>query len=295
MTRHFLSIALAASVSMASGCSTRDAQAIDERSAAPSEQAMGSDLLMEALGARPAEALLLQPKIIGGEFAKPGDDPWQIALVPRVRPQNIAFCGGSLISARRVLTAAHCVDKETQPTQIAVVSGSINLDKGTRLAVSKITIHPGWNPSTKDNDLAVLELSAPAAYDGIPMLSSSSENVAWQPGAMARASGWGAVAMGGGPIRDLKFVEVPIVSRADCNDTVSYDGKITTNMVCAGFQKGGADSCQGDSGGPLTIVINGQPVLAGIVSWGKGCAKANKYGVYTRLANYTSWITPLMH
>jgi len=80
------------------------------------------------------------------------------------------------------------------------------------------------------------------------------------------------------------------VTQTICNGPIAYDGRITENMVCAGVPAGGMDSCQGDSGGPLTASANGAMWLAGIVSWGEGCARPNKFGVYTRSAKYGAWV-----
>jgi secreted trypsin-like serine protease len=77
---------------------------------------------------------------------------------------------------------------------------------------------------------------------------------------------------------------VPLVSMANCNDANSYSGAITAVMVCAGPDKGGKDTCQGDSGGPLTGGAN-NTVLTGITSWGRGCARPNLFGVYTKVSN----------
>ncbi len=96
---------------------------------------------------------------------------------------------------------------------------------------------------------------------------------------------------GGNVVRDLRFLDsLPLVLRASCNGPLAYDGRITNNMICAGVQAGGMDSCQGDSGGPLTVSTTTTPKLAGIVSWGDGCARPNKVGVYTRVANYVDWV-----
>jgi len=95
---------------------------------------------------------------------------------------------------------------------------------------------------------------------------------------------------GGRKVRDLRFVDVPFVARGACNRPLAYDGRITDNMICAGQAVGGQDSCQGDSGGPLTVNTQTTPKLAGVVSWGDGCARPNKVGVYARVANYAPWI-----
>jgi secreted trypsin-like serine protease len=76
-----------------------------------------------------------------------------------------------------------------------------------------------------------------------------------------------------------------------CNNAASYNNRILPTMLCAGRARGGIDACQGDSGGPL--IRGGEPgdaVLVGIVSFGDGCARPNKFGVYTRVSSYRGWI-----
>jgi secreted trypsin-like serine protease len=92
--------------------------------------------------------------------------------------------------------------------------------------------------------------------------------------------GWGRTAADGQPSRYLMQATVSVTSDEDC--TKAYSSYKPDAMVCAGVPQGGVDSCQGDSGGPL--IVNGR--LAGITSWGEGCAAAGKPGVYTRLASY---------
>ena len=93
----------------------------------------------------------------------------------------------------------------------------------------------------------------------------------------------------------LQKVNVPLVSKAACNDKAAYGGDITDTMLCAGYKSGGKDSCQGDSGGPLVVTdANGETVLAGVVSWGEGCARANKYGIYSKVSSAISWIADKM-
>lgn len=93
---------------------------------------------------------------------------------------------------------------------------------------------------------------------------------------------------GGATPSQLQKVTVPVVDRATCKEAYSTPTplEITDNMFCAGLPQGGQDACQGDSGGPI---VQGD-VLIGVVSWGTGCARPNKYGVYTRLANYDSFL-----
>jgi secreted trypsin-like serine protease len=69
---------------------------------------------------------------------------------------------------------------------------------------------------------------------------------------------------------------------------------ITDNMFCAGYMEAARDACSGDSGGPLVVHYRGTTFLLGVVSWGEKCADKGKYGVYTRLANFLSWINETM-
>jgi secreted trypsin-like serine protease len=256
------------------------------------QPSIGSDPLKNALNFAETGNWLVEPKIVGGAEARAGDDPWQVALVAAERTDgNFAFCGGSIVRPNWILSAAHCVDKGTSPSQVDVVSGTVDLDNGgTRSRVAEIIIHRDWDPSSHNNDIALLRLAGTASGQPVGIPSAAVESRATQPGTNVRVTGWGRTSQGGTSVRRLRTVDMPIVSRSDCNDRVSYNGGITDNMICAGRQQGGSDSCQGDSGGPLTGTAGANRALLGIVSFGEGCAKPNKYGVYTRAGNYGGWV-----
>lgn len=111
-------------------------------------------------------------------------------------------------------------------------------------------------------------------------------------GEVATVTGWGRTSEGGPSSPDLLEVAVPVITNDACRHGYAEDGiKITANMLCAGSPSGGKDSCQGDSGGPLSVRMgNGTWEQAGIVSFGVGCARPLKYGVYSRVSQYKSWI-----
>jgi secreted trypsin-like serine protease len=231
-------------------------------------------------------------RVVGGKPVTLEDNPWQIAIVSARIPTNAIaqFCGGSIIAQRWVVTAAHCVDSGTTPQQIAILKGSESLvTGGTRVAATRIIVHQNWKPNTHDFDIALVEVGADLGGTAIAGDTSANEH---STSLSIRLTGWGRTAMSSSAgSKVLQGVSVPYVTRATCNRPASYDGDITGNMICAGLVQGGADSCQGDSGGPATAVIGGTRRLVGIVSWGEGCALRDKYGVYTRVANFGSWVT----
>lgn len=221
---------------------------------------------------------LIKPRIVGGTDAGPSDNPFQVALLHKRYSNNVRaqFCGGTLVKSNFVVTAAHCSDFTTA-NQVQVLTGTRKLDgSGNRRDVLRIVIHPEWNKTTFDNDVAVWELSTDAT--DIPLALLSVEDV--PVGEELLATGWGRLAEGGSSPVDLQRVEVPLIDRAKCNGPNSYNGEITENMICAGLDEGRKDSCKGDSGGPLTK----GDLLTGITSWGYGCARPNLYGVYARVS-----------
>jgi secreted trypsin-like serine protease len=224
---------------------------------------------------------MVSPRIVGGSVAGAGDNPFQVALLTKNIANNFdaQFCGGTLVKPNVVVTAAHCSDF-VSAGQVQVLTGTRNLDgSGTRRNVTRITIHPNWNPGTFNADVAVWQLSSSA--NGIPLATLASTDGA--VGTNLLVTGWGALSEGGSFPINLRKVLVPLASRTNCNDANSYNGDITGNMLCAGRDSGGIDSCQGDSGGPLTR----GSALTGIVSWGTGCARRNLFGVYTRVSSPT--------
>ncbi|KAF2851730.1 female reproductive tract protease-like protein [Plenodomus tracheiphilus IPT5] len=213
--------------------------------------------------------------IVGGVAAVAGDVPFIVAVSLDGSP----WCGGSLVNANTVVTAAHCIDGNSA-SSFTVRAGSLNrASGGTLVKVSRIIANPNYVESTTDADVAIFKLATPIAESSTikyATLAASGNDPA--AGSTATVAGWGSTGSGGSPTL-LRKVDVPIVSRATCRNNYST-AAITTNMFCAGFAAGGKDSCQGDSGGPI---ITSSKTLIGIVSWGAGCAQPNKPGVYTRI------------
>ena len=107
------------------------------------------------------------------------------------------------------------------------------------------------------------------------------------PGQPVSVSGWGRLSETGGMPDRLHDVNIPVVSRQECNSAAAYGGRVTSTMLCAGLRNGGKDACQGDSGGPLLwLNENREWVQIGVTSFGEGCAEAEFPGVYTRVASF---------
>lgn len=233
-----------------------------------------------------------RPLIVGGTDAVKGELPFQVSIQSA---SGSHFCGGSLIKKNWVLTAAHCVASWKPQNKIVTGLHDRNDKTGTEsFTASRVIAHPQFNRQTLDYDYALLQLSGDSKFRTIDL--NSTEIVIPEAGSQdvinVSTSGWGTVSEGSSSLpRILQKVEVPLVTTKACNAPTSYNGDITDRMICAGLEAGGKDSCQGDSGGPLFIrQASGDFLLVGVVSWGEGCARANKYGVYSKVNAQVDWI-----
>ena len=232
-------------------------------------------------------------RIVGGHEAEPGAWPWMAALVERSYDSLYSghFCGGALIHPGWVVTAAHCMEGETAGN-VDVVLGIHDLkkDTGERIRVKRIIMHPSYDDVMMYSDIALLELEENASQETIGLVAKDSI----LDGKDAVVLGWGSTdgSLWSSSPDTLQQVSVPIVPNETCKAAYS-DEEITDSMVCAGYNEGGKDACQGDSGGPL-VVCEGDTwdtcQLAGIVSWGEGCAEPGYYGVYTRVSQFADYI-----
>jgi secreted trypsin-like serine protease len=236
-------------------------------------------------------------QIVGGVRVEPGKYRF-MTFVQIELPDGAGACGGSVIDASHVLTAAHCVTDDlgvaVGPEDVLVAVGINDLTQicaGCVREVTEIAVHPGWNPLTEQNDAAVLELASPVLSKRVrklPLVGSGDTrfDVA---GRAAIVAGWGTTSSGGDAPDRLREATVKVVNDEVCQQQYSGDLDLTV-MICAAAS--GKDSCQGDSGGPLFVKqVSGKRdkkrityTQIGIVSFGIGCADPDFAGVYTRLS-----------
>lgn len=233
------------------------------------------------------EIKLMRGRIVGGEPTDIKKHPWQVALLVK-RGANFYLCGGSLIGDRWVLTAAHCFTPTSSARDVRAKAGATNyVISGSWGDIERLFIHEAYDAKTHENDIALLRLRTRPEGTVIPLVQSAQVP---QPGTPLEVTGWGATAEGGKTSTVLLKASVPYAENEACNAPAIYNGAIRTGMLCAGHPSGGVDSCQGDSGGPLVWRTPDGPVLVGVVSWGDGCARELRYGVYTRVSHFHDWI-----
>ncbi|MFC4336086.1 serine protease [Salininema proteolyticum] len=241
--------------------------------AATAAAAVGALALTASAGASGMGA-----QVIGGDPAEEGQFPYLVSL-----QSGGHFCGGSLIAEDVVLTAAHCVEG-SGPGDFTVKHGSVALDSPdmNEYEVADVEVAPDYGQGSRFSwDWALVQLTEPV--EGAETVALSDGSV--DEGPTFTVAGWG-VTDDGGLANEQQFVEVPFVDDQTCSE--AYGSSLDPeSMVCAGdVENGGVDSCQGDSGGPLVAGEEGSHVLAGIVSWGQGCAEPGYPGVYSQVSSF---------
>ncbi|XP_045926295.1 urokinase-type plasminogen activator-like [Micropterus dolomieu] len=238
-------------------------------------------------------------KIVGGTFTTIESHPWVAAIF---RKSDHFLCGGSLIAPCWVVTAAHCFSDidETSMRHMSVYLGksAINetCDGQQRFTVEKLIIHQNYNETNFNNDIALLKIKS--KNGGCAVRSASARTVCLPPRHTQLPAGFQCSIAGFGRERSLawhnsqylKQAKVNLISQTDCQKESYYGALITPNMFCAGSPDWSTDACKNDSGGPLVCEVSGRMFLFGVVSWGDGCAKKNKPGVYTQVTKYNDWI-----
>ncbi|XP_043938462.1 prothrombin [Protopterus annectens] len=254
-------------------------------------------------------------RIVKGVDVEFGSAPWQVMLF-RKSPQEL-LCGASLLSDQWVLTAAHCIfyppwDKNLTTNDILVRIGKHLRTKYERgqekiVELDQIIVHPKYNwKENMDRDIALLHLKYPIEFSiNIHPICVTNKEIVQSlmvAGYKGRVTGWGNlkevwVSSPSNMPQILQEINLPIVDQDVCRSSTKIP--ITDNMFCAGYsskEKGSGDACEGDSGGPFVMKnpLDGRWYQVGIVSWGEGCNREDKYGFYTFLFRLRKWMKKVM-
>ncbi|XP_059796862.1 plasminogen isoform X4 [Balaenoptera ricei] len=230
-------------------------------------------------------------RVVGGCVAIPHSWPWQVSLRKRFPSRN-HFCGGTLISPEWVLTAAHCLDSFSGPASYKVVLGA-HQETAVEDSVQEIQVAKLF-PGPPRADIALLKLSSPAVItEKVIPACLPSPNYVVADRTVCYITGWGETqgTYGAGLLKEARL---PVIENKVCNRYEYLNDRVRPTELCAGHLAGGADSCQGDSGGPLVCFEKDKYILQGVTSWGLGCARPNKPGVYVRVSKFVTWIEEIM-
>ncbi|XP_047465134.1 hyaluronan-binding protein 2-like [Mugil cephalus] len=239
-------------------------------------------------------------RIFGGKKSLPGAHPWQVSLQTRDQRGLGRFnhiCGGILIESCWVLTAAHCIKSGAE---MQVVLGGVDIDRDEVydqvIPVENAIVHREYRqtPFAVYNDVALLKLKSTqrpyCAKETRFVKTACLPDQPFNSGTECVISGWGVTETQTYGTNQLLDARVLLISQDKCKAPHVYGSSLDDSMFCAGNINGGVDSCQGDSGGPLVCERNGTHYVVGVVSWGDGCGKKYKPGVYANVRRFVDWI-----
>ncbi|XP_071379198.1 vitamin K-dependent protein C [Centroberyx affinis] len=250
----------------------------------------GQLLIARSSYSEPVVGLL--PWMVGGEVGKKGESPWQVLLL---NARGQFHCGGVLIDESWVLTAAHCLSNSLRfKVRLGDYERYKTEGSEVTLPVAKVFQHPDYNSRTVDNDIALLRLASPAPFSEyiVPVClpgREMAERVLHLNGTLTVVTGWGKDSIDSKHLSSaLNVIKVPLVTHSVCARQMAHN--ISDNVLCAGILGQRMDACEGDSGGPMVTLYRDTWFLVGLVSWGEGCAREDKLGIYTKVSNYNGWI-----
>ncbi|XP_055591495.1 serine protease easter-like [Uranotaenia lowii] len=240
--------------------------------------------------------------IVNGVDAKISDWPWHAAIRQYSGGQPEYVCGGTLISERFVLTAAHCTygENPNKPPKMSVLLGvnAVGSPDGQVYNVEKIHRNPGFTLEQLKDDIALLELENPVRFSDFVLPICLSKRMEINPGKVGAVVGWGYTE-NDIPSTKLKLAKLPVVGELDCKKKeVELYSKVLTNRVfCAGYGNG-TSPCNGDSGGGIAFEKGDAWYLGGIVSFtkprdGSSLCSTTTYTVFTKVNSYLDWISQI--
>jgi len=231
-------------------------------------------------------------RIVGGEEATPNEFKWLVSL----QYYGSHICGATIYDNVTLITAAHCIVTD-DVSALTIKAGKHHLYEFEATEqhrdVSRFVVHVGFPGTTGfSNDIAILKLSQPLFFNDAvgplaipPSMHTATGNVI--------VSGWGVVREGGSLPEKLRKVELPTIDDNQCKNAYTDEYFDGSNMICCLYPPGGRDGCTGDSGGPMIANDLGDEVgwyLAGIISWGYGCARPGYPSVYTEVSMFKDFI-----
>ncbi|XP_054711308.1 mucin-2-like [Uloborus diversus] len=242
-------------------------------------------------------------RIVGGGNSYFGEWPWVVSLRQWKKNTFLHKCGATLLNEFWAITAAHCVEN-VPLTDILLRLGEYDISHEyeplpfVERRVQIVASHPQFDRRTFEYDLALLRFYEPVTFQKniLPACVPTGNNS--YVGKYATVTGWGRL-YEDGPLPDvIQEVALPVITNKVCENMYRQAGfveDIPDIFICAGYGDGGKDSCEGDSGGPMVIQEeDGRWVLAGVISWGIGCALPNQPGVYTRITKFAEWINQII-
>ncbi|XP_044151667.1 LOW QUALITY PROTEIN: hepatocyte growth factor activator [Bufo gargarizans] len=247
-------------------------------------------------GRKHEKRVMTRGRILGGLSALPGSHPWLAAIYI-----GNAFCAGSLIMPCWVVSAAHCFANSPPKSSVRVVLGqqlfNTTTDVTQTFEIDRYIFHPEYSVfKPNEHDLVLVKLKKKDGHCAkktpfVQTICLPEDGIAFEEGYACDVSGWGRMNEDSTDYATvLQEAIVPIVSDNKCSSPEVYGSELSENMFCAGYFDCDMDACQGDSGGPLACQRDKTSYLYGIVSWGDGCGRLNKPGVYTKVSNYVQWI-----
>ncbi|VDP04098.1 unnamed protein product [Soboliphyme baturini] len=235
-------------------------------------------------------------RIVGGKNALNCSYPYA-TIVQRKQGNTVGLCGGSLISSRHVLTAAHCWQPGDLASYFQMTFGTIDKSdqSAQKILGGSLEVHENYVKAGKGFDIMIIKLAKDVTFNActMPICLPTTDVPA---DTMCVAVGWGIMAYGSKSTSTmLQEVGLPLMNTSTCFDSNHYNSLRPPNVHCAGFETGGKDTCQGDSGGPLACRHDdGKFYLHGITSFGGECGQAKFPGVYTKVTAYIDWIVKHM-